>query len=465
MNMEGQVRGGTLEALVERLTVHDQLVDPSYTNTFFLMMHQFTPSPGQVLRLLIGRYNLVCPAALTADEAAIWREQKLVPVRLRVYNALKIWLEHHWTVQDDAILPDLDHFIRTDVAQHQPLLVWRLLDLLERHQQAATRLMLAPDACALGACRSLKRAMVPPSTGARPAPILPKSMVRLHITDVDPLELARQLTLLESHLFLEISPDELIGQACSPGRGAPAPHVRAMTQMSNHMTGWITTSVLSEPDGKRRALMIRHFIKVGERLLALNNFNSLMAVISALNSSTVTRLVKTWNHVATKHRHAFQVLCHAMQNDKNYAAYRTRLRSTAAPCLPFLGLYLTDLTFTEDGNPDMRPGGRLINFDKYLKAGRIIQELQRFQVPYALQPVEALQAYLLDHLGTAVTSPQQLYSMSLAIEPRIPSGNENKLRSMAARARLLDTGKMTLLTVESTAAPLTPLGSMPMDAS
>ncbi|RKO95354.1 hypothetical protein CAUPRSCDRAFT_12942 [Caulochytrium protostelioides] len=87
----------------------------------------------------------------------------------------------------------------------------------------------------------------------------------------------------------------------------------------------------------------------------------------------------------------------------------------------------------------MRPCGRLINFDKYLKAGRIIQELQRFQVPYALQPVEALQAYLLDHLGTAVTSPQQLYSMSLAIEPRIPSGNENKLRSMAARARLLDT--------------------------
>ncbi|RKO96559.1 hypothetical protein CAUPRSCDRAFT_11749 [Caulochytrium protostelioides] len=139
MNMEGQVRGGTLEALVERLTVHDQLVDPSYTNTFFLMMHQFTPSPGQVLRLLIGRYNLVCPAALTADEAAIWREQKLVPVRLRVYNALKIWLEHHWTVQDDAILPDLDHFIRTDVAQHQPLLVWRLLDLLERRDASDAR--------------------------------------------------------------------------------------------------------------------------------------------------------------------------------------------------------------------------------------------------------------------------------------------------------------------------------------
>ena len=80
----------------------------------------------------------------------------------------------------------------------------------------------------------------------------------------------------------------------------------------------------------------------------------------------------------------------------NQASLRKRLEDAPAPCLPFLGLYLTDLTFVDAGNPKTRelPGSAsetgepvtVINFDKYMRTARIISSLRRFQVPYKIQP-------------------------------------------------------------------------------
>jgi hypothetical protein len=101
---------------------------------------------------------------------------------------------------------------------------------------------------------------------------------------------------------------------------------------------------------------------------------------------------------------------------RNYSAYRQTLKATTLPCLPFLGLFLTDLTFTEDGNPSIR-GHNLINFDKYFKSSRIIVEVQRFQIPYSLIPVPEMIEYVKASLDAADTE-QDLYARSLVLEPR-----------------------------------------------
>ena len=64
-----------------------------------------------------------------------------------------------------------------------------------------------------------------------------------------------------------------------------------------------------------------------------------------------------------------------------------------------IGLYLTDLTFCREGNPSHRsspaaPEKKLLNFNKYHKLARIIQDMQRFQIPYNLKVIPEAQQYL-----------------------------------------------------------------------
>lgn len=119
-----------------------------------------------------------------------------------------------------------------------------------------------------------------------------------------------------------------------------------------------------------------------------------------------------------------------MEHSRNYAEYRARLKATDPPCVPFFGLYLTDLVFTDDGNPNFRrppgfvPGQpetkQLVNFDKYVKTVRIIQDMQRFQRPYILADVPEMQEWLKERFESSITGgdPDALYRLSLKVEPR-----------------------------------------------
>jgi len=52
--------------------------------------------------------------------------------------------------------------------------------------------------------------LVNTQTSPPPAPIFPKSNKKLKLLDIDPLELARQLTILESSLYHKIKPLECL---------------------------------------------------------------------------------------------------------------------------------------------------------------------------------------------------------------------------------------------------------------
>jgi hypothetical protein len=111
----------------------------------------------------------------------------------------------------------------------------------------------------------------------------------------------------------------------------------------------------------------------------------------------------------------------ATDSQRNFAEYRQRLKTTIAPCLPFLGVYLTDLTFIDDGNSDYRTsvnGHQLINFDKYVKITRVLNEIDQFQLSYKLMEVEEIQKYLKNTLETVEQDDQVFYARSLQREPK-----------------------------------------------
>jgi son of sevenless-like protein len=90
--------------------------------------------------------------------------------------------------------------------------------------------------------------------------------------------------------------------------------------------------------------------------------------------------------------------------------------------IPYFGMYQSDLTFIEEGNPDMLKDTEppLINFHKRrLVAQVLVDEVQQYQqAPYNLQKVPMLREKLEQALTENILNDNQCYAMSLEIEPR-----------------------------------------------
>ncbi|KAI9500020.1 ras guanine nucleotide exchange factor domain-containing protein [Coemansia spiralis] len=175
-----------------------------------------------------------------------------------------------------------------------------------------------------------------------------------HITHVSPIDVACQLTIIESSCFCMIQPKELLNKEFSRGSRSCAVNVRQMTKWCTQITRWASALILLEPTPERRCRMLKYFIQLGMQLLALKNYDAVMAIKAAIFCAAVMRLKLSWSMLPKKFNIMSKRLHEAMDSDHNFANYRSVLRRSQPPLLPFLGLYLTDLTFLDDGNPTYR---------------------------------------------------------------------------------------------------------------
>ncbi|CUM68532.1 uncharacterized protein PRCAT00006258001 [Priceomyces carsonii] len=222
------------------------------------------------------------------------------------------------------------------------------------------------------------------------------SNYRPNLLDFNGLEIAKQLTLIESHMFCAIKPDELLNENFTAKRAylKLAPNVRQSLLFTNCLSGYVLESVL-QPDisPKMRINMMKNWLKIAISCLYLRNFNSLAAIITALQSHLVTRLTRIWAELSDKYRELYEYLSGIVHPDKNYSVYRNKLRNFLVnndyniPIVPYFSLFLQDLTFVTEGNPNYRKANtflnqKLINIDKYLKITRIIADIESLQLPY-----------------------------------------------------------------------------------
>lgn len=85
-------------------------------------------------------------------------------------------------------------------------------------------------------------------------------------------------------------------------------------------------------------------------------------MLSGLNMTPVQRLKLAWAGVEPRQMKLLDGLNKLMDPLSNWQVYRQTLKDTNPPCLPFMGLFLTDLTFIEE-NVSRLPNG-FVNFDK-----------------------------------------------------------------------------------------------------
>ncbi|KAK2898753.1 hypothetical protein Q8A67_010171 [Cirrhinus molitorella] len=226
---------------------------------------------------------------------------------------------------------------------------------------------------------------------------------------VTPEEFASQITLMDAPVFKAIQPEELASCGWNKKeKHSLSPNVVAFTRRFNQVSFWAVREILTAQTLKIRAEILGHFIKIAKKLLELNNLHSLVSVVSALQSAPIFRLSKTWALISRKDKATFEKLDFLTSKEENYNRMREYIRSLKmAPCIPYLGIYLFDMTYIDSAYPasdsiieteqrtnQMNNLLRIIsdlqvscNYDhlvmlphvqKYLMSVRYIEELQKF---------------------------------------------------------------------------------------
>jgi len=242
---------------------------------------------------------------------------------------------------------------------------------------------------------------------------------KFDLQDLDPLVLAQQLTLIEAELFYKIVDAEFFHMAWrkeNDERTKVAPNVVKLVDRFNKVSYWVATEIVMSTNIKDRVNLMKKFIAMAEHLRDMGNFNGVMEVVAGLNLWSITRLKETWEQLPTNVSNSAKEMNALMENKQNYRLYRQALKTTKLPILPYLGIYLRDLTFIEEGNSDWvgpKEDG-LVNMDKLNLIAQIILEVKRFQtVPFAIDKDPVLAGYL----SKLLTLPEEmLYKHSLLCE-------------------------------------------------
>ena len=408
---ERRIRGGSKAKMVAYLTARDFSAQDDLIA--FQLTYRSFMTPSELMELLIARYHGRPPAHLeTVGELLAWKQSHLAAIRLRVVNFLTHWLENHFRDFDDQLIARLIGFIEEAIVKNG------LATTATTLKRRLKRKLLGESNSNRETSSEAPRAHVPRGFEKRAAAAAAGQPV-IDLCDWNPLEVARQLTLIEFDLYRLLRPEEFLGLAWSKKNSdINAPNVKQMISRFNLVSQWVGTEILQrggENMNERKRLLL-FFIKVAQSCRQLNNYNAVFEIVSGLQAGCIYRLKKTWELLGKGPARDYQELVEFLSTDGNSKFLREALGAAKPPKLPYLGMYLTDLTFLDSGNPDRLHNG-LVNFVKCRHTASIILEIQSHQLyPYHLEGVPGLRDYLL-HTAN-ILDENALHKLSLVCEPR-----------------------------------------------
>lgn len=267
----------------------------------------------------------------------------------------------------------------------------------------------------------------------------------------DPFTLAQQLTHIELERLSYIGPEEFIqafvqkdpldiGKGCFSDH-KKASNLEAYVEWFNRLSYLVATEICMSGKKKQRARVIDFFTDVARECFNIGNFNSLMAIISGMNMSPVSRLKKTWGKVKTA---KFDILEHQMDPSSNFYNYRTALRGATQRSLtahtsrekivvPFFSLFIKDIFFLNEGCANRLPNGH-VNFEKFWELAKLVSEFmtwKKVECPFEKD------RKILQYLLTAPIFNEDALCLA-SYESEGPENNMEKDRWKSLRSSLLN---------------------------
>ncbi|XP_014612802.1 PREDICTED: ras-specific guanine nucleotide-releasing factor 2-like [Polistes canadensis] len=319
---------------------------------------------------------------------------------MRVLNVLRHWVSKH--AQDF----ELDQKLKTLTIEFLEDIIYSPNLLPAEHKAASQLLRLITKEESESNKVDLKKLLTPPTVASKES-----------IETLSALEIAEQMTYLDHQIFVSIASEEFLGQAwMKTDKATRAPHILLMTKRFNEVSQLVVSEIIRRSNMPARVAAIEKWAAVADISRVLHNYNGVLQICAAFTNSSVYRLKKTWEKVSKTTKQTIEKLQNIVSSDGRFRNLRDALHRCDPPCIPYLGLYLTDLSFIEEGTPNFTEEG-LLNFSKMRMIAHVIREIRHFQqTPYKIELITKVTNYLLD--SSLLLNEKDLYRMSLEIEPR-----------------------------------------------
>jgi len=474
------LEGSNLNQAIEILSTYEHPGDDDELMMAVVLVHRLVSTPMIFLKKLISRFHVVVNIVRSRDESSTdktWDDEndnnEVVVMRHKICSIILVWLRDFYRdLSDDSALvatlkmflglashsPGEDHsiqftedvYISEEVDWSNLMLVkdvmQRVLEdrlaLLAIHQEFLSEKVVgglkhpraASQASMFGGYPPAQQATMIKISGnfehehgsssALPGKTLPTIHNRSwHLLQLKCIDVARQLTLLESRLFFRIRYDDLLqSDAFIDGswrRGTDS-FLQRMLDSSERISQWVSTTIVMEQEHQKRVLLIEYFVDVADECQQLRNFSTMMAVWDGLKSEPVRRLERASGEalvgrVLPVYAYIDQLV--SEKNDFSHLCSVIDMVQQNEPCVPFLMGYLSEITRIHKQHKDMllNAGSQVLNLRKARLLASAVKRIVRHQdCRYNFPVLEPVESYLSDLL---IVDQETLIARSMKLEP------------------------------------------------